>query len=516
MTLRRITTWCILLLSIASCTNDSLDDGNTDLESLNSDEVYISIHHQLQDESHKNLNFISSKIDLWEETVHSLRIIAFNSFDNSYCLNRLLTLDTGSDGSILSEAFPIQSGVLDFYFIANEESLGDDFVNRLKQVQVKGDWEIMAKDGVILPLLSSEVEESKGLLMYATYPKITVPKASEGNPIYDENNPWNFKGDNEYITLSKAMAKVELIVRKDFEEESYKTIESVTLNSFPNRMNTPSKGAFYLETNIHKLISKTIPKEELHFDYTKKDIGMLSFYVPEYLVDQNNILYSHTALVIKVKEGNSVRDVEVPLLTNYTDTQGNVVDNISEFVTIDGIDKGYKDNQNAYYNNSLFRSLIYRTIANLNADFELTFQVASWIPENYYQEFNPIDPNSEFKVKYFDWSDSDMMLTTKGSVIELSFEVDAQAKDTWRIELTNGADFSLTSDSPHSGVVAGKHNIKIEALRDPSSQFRHTYVKFYVNDREIPPSQIYDEDGEQLYPNLNAFRIRQTSKIMKQ
>lgn len=501
MALRRIYFICLAVIGLWACNANNELEGTLNPPSADG-YTYISINSL----SSPSKNF-SPSIKSWEEDLHTLRLLIFSSNNDDYVSNQMLALKPSEGGPIISEPFPVMPGLNDFVFIANEQALGADFVSLIQKIQSRDDFNAMQQQGFSLPYQIKEEDQAKGLLMYATYDKVNVPPYTAGSPHYDENNPWNFRGEEGVVTLTKAMTKIELIVKKDFEESSSRQIEQVVLKNVPSHMILPSQGAFYQKEGLHQLKEYVISKEELPFDYNKKEVGKLELYVPEYLIKSSVRLEDWVQFTAKINEGEGVfKEVEIPLLTDYETTT-----NKQEFVGLDGVSPNYLENVDNYLNQSLFRSVIYRTIGTIKEDFELTFEVLPWIEENYYQEWNPDDFEGEITVEKFEWSPEDRVVTEQNSFVDLSFKITAPTNAKWSIGLTNGADFAIV-DSPHSGEVGKEYTIRIQPLKEPTSYFRYTDVKFYINSKELLPSKILDGNNEPLFPNLTKFSIRQLSK----
>lgn len=251
----------VLLLS-ASCVKDK--NGGSD-----AGETHITL---LVSAASRSIN--TDQV-LWEDRVDELRMLVFDPGDGSVVVNQLLYFPDGYDSE--SRAVRIEPGTYDFYFIANETAYSGDFVTALIEMTNVSDFSTDTRF-IHLTYRPDFVPDGTTLqgrfLMSAIYEGIVV---SGGGT---ESNPLPLNLPTSTVELVRSLAKVDVVFRKRISgSDITNTVTSVSMKNVAATFSVPPSDSYYAGAAV-----SSDPAVISGFDYERDSIGMVTFYIPEFLV----------------------------------------------------------------------------------------------------------------------------------------------------------------------------------------------------------------------------------------
>lgn len=279
------------LFLATSCSND--DQGKVP---DNEDEAVISLSLKA---SSSGIN--EDKVN-WEDRVDELRMLVFNTSDGQIVFNQKLYFPNGFANH--SKSIIIRPGTYDFYFIANESVYTKGFVSALMAIENKSQF---STDARFLNLqynpdfIPSETERNGRFVMSGIYDNISV--ISGGT----EQNPASLAIPTGKVELIRSLAKVDVIFRKKVAGSNIpaNTITSVQLSNIAADLSIPPVDNYY---NGQKTNSK--PADISGLDYGNDSIGAVTFFIPEFLIQENSTDFTelhinNKAFPIETDQGKS-------------------------------------------------------------------------------------------------------------------------------------------------------------------------------------------------------------------
>lgn len=216
---------------------------------------------------------------LWEDRVDEIRMILFDSGSGDVVFNQQLHFPNGFSES--SKGVAVTPGTYDFYFIANETTYSGDFVTALTAIKNKSEFssDIRFKSLAYNPAFLPDENSTTGrFLMSAIYQGITVTSGGT------EKNPAPLVIPTGKVELIRSLAKVDVIFRKKVAGSTVpsNTVTSVRLDKVASNISVPPVDDYYTDgTESSRQASLT------GLDYSRDSIGAVTFYIPEFLIDDD-------------------------------------------------------------------------------------------------------------------------------------------------------------------------------------------------------------------------------------
>lgn len=263
---------CLLLFVATSCNEDQSKSEKGENKAI------ISL----------SLRAASSSINedkaLWEDRVDELRMIVFDAGNGKAVFNQKLFFPNGFEDK--SKGVELEPGTYDFYFIANETVYTGDFITALMSIKNKSEFKTDARfiDLSYRPdFIPDEKNKENRFLMSAIYDGIKV------NGGGTESNPASLILPTTKVELIRSLAKVEVIFRKKVSGSTIpaNTITSVKLSNVASDISVPPIDSYYSSTKVD---SKAASLTGLN--YGRDSIGSVTFFVPEFLVQENGSDYT--------------------------------------------------------------------------------------------------------------------------------------------------------------------------------------------------------------------------------
>ncbi|MCD7711353.1 MAG: FimB/Mfa2 family fimbrial subunit [Firmicutes bacterium] len=261
----------LFLHLVTGCVND---EGGTDCTGT---QAIISLSVRAASDS------INEDDVLWEDRVDELRMLAFDSETGELVFNQKLYFPDGFNDPSRAILFPL--GTYNFYFIANE-TVYSNLVNALEDIQNESGFtsnttfRTLAYNPAFRP--DGTTQEGR-FVMSAVYKNIVVVAGGT------ESNPALLALPTEKVELVRSLAKVEVIFRKTVSGSTIpeNTITSVLLENVAATLSVPPWDAYYTGTQ-----TTTQTASLAGLDYDRDSIGSVTFYVPEFLVEEGSTGYT--------------------------------------------------------------------------------------------------------------------------------------------------------------------------------------------------------------------------------
>lgn len=252
---------------------------------------------------------INEDNEYYEDRVNSVRVIIAESETGNVIYNDMLRFPS-DDFTKTSNSIFIKRKAYDYYFIANETTGGQDFVTALKAVP---NTSVFYTDNRFWNLrYSSDFKPNlnQGFLMSARYKGVTIAKGA-----YSEDDPWIFNKNgvpqdkNFKVGLIRALAKINIEFKGFFNDEPLnsqytlkKAIQEVSITNIPKYYSVPPIDKNYTELfpGTSELTNITII-DFSSFNYSNKDVGSLTYYIPEFLITKSAISATPTTIKVKMK-----------------------------------------------------------------------------------------------------------------------------------------------------------------------------------------------------------------------
>ncbi|MDD3789632.1 MAG: fimbrial protein [Petrimonas sp.] len=427
-----------------------------------------------------SLRDINADLDTYEDRVTEIRLLVFDSNTGAMVYNKKLVFP-GSDFTQTSEAVKLVKGLHDFYFIANETMGGTDFVAALNNVDNVFKFKSDSRFWSLSFDPNFKPTETSGFVMSSRYTMVDVPDG------YTQTNPWPFRNVNTgNVQLVRAFAKVEMTVKNTLNADnsihlSNKRINSVQLIQIPVKYSVPPVSATYtsLFSQPTDLTSSPIIQNP-SFDYTKEIVGKLIFYIPEFLRGATEPDAGNTSIVL---EGLGFPKTTVPLdHANFADyNQGFMRD-------LNTADLSAK---------SIIRNTNYQVNVILNDDYlQLTMNVMPWDLAQSQIEYRPYTEMAYLPL----WNPDPPVVkqpydATAGAVYDVAtfnFKLVHPIGGIWKATLTNGLEFAFEPGSPTTGTSGIDYQIKVVALKPPTTTTRTTEFYLMINGEEVDPDNYID------------------------
>ncbi|MCD7915025.1 MAG: FimB/Mfa2 family fimbrial subunit [Tannerellaceae bacterium] len=261
----------LFLHLVTGCVND---EGGTDCTGT---QAIISLSVRAASDS------INEDDVLWEDRVNELCMLAFDSETGELVFNQKLYFPDGFNDPSRAILFPL--GTYNFYFIANE-TVYSNLVNALEDIQNESGFTSNTTFRTLaynLAFRPDGTTQEGRFVMSAVYKNIVV--VAEGT----ESNPALLALPTEKVELVRSLAKVEVIFRKTVSGSTIpeNTITSVLLENVAATLSVPPWDAYYTGTQ-----TTTQTASLAGLDYDRDSIGSVTFYVPEFLVEEGSTGYT--------------------------------------------------------------------------------------------------------------------------------------------------------------------------------------------------------------------------------
>lgn len=226
---------------------------------------------------------INQDTQYWEDRVDELRMIVFDAETGAVAFNEMLYFPDGFTGK--SKAVRLRPGQYDFCFIANGTTYTGEFTSALMNITRKSDFQTDPRFTHIAytpDFVPDENSSSGRFLLSAMYEKIEVIPGGV------ENAPWLQSWPTGKVELVRALAKVEVIFRKKVQGSVIpeEAINAVSLKNVASLISVPPYDDYY-EGPTDSTNSADLSGLNLKND----SIGVVTFYVPEFLVPPTGTLY---------------------------------------------------------------------------------------------------------------------------------------------------------------------------------------------------------------------------------
>jgi len=267
--IRSLLAFCFVILLSTACSKEDNDSLEEDLERSF---FYLSVR--------TSTYGINEDDVLWEDRVDELRMILFNPANGSVVFNQKLYFPNGFDNR--SQGVSISPGTYNIYFIANESAFTGELTSALESMTNQSEF---TTDNRFLniaynPDFRPDGNSSNGrFLMSAVYNDISVQNGGT------QANPALLNVPTGKIDLVRSLAKVEVIFRKKVAGSTVldNTITSVQLLNVASQISVPPLDDYYAgqRTNSAQAVLTGL-------DYSRDSIGAVSFYIPEFLIQEGN------------------------------------------------------------------------------------------------------------------------------------------------------------------------------------------------------------------------------------
>ena len=260
----------IVILFSFIATGCSNDDKEKDINDDNKAVISLSLR--------ASASSINEDVKLWEDRVDELRMIAFNSSDGQMVINQKLYFPNGFENR--SKGVSIPHGTYNFYFFANESVYTGDFESALMAITNESQFktDIRFTNLQYIPNFIPDENSSNGrFLMSAVYNNISVTSGGT------EANPAPLVIPTGKVELIRALAKIDVVFRKKLAGSTIpaNTITSVQLANVASDLSVPPLDNYYTgQTQRSDQASLS------GLDYGRDSIGAVTFYVPEFLVEE--------------------------------------------------------------------------------------------------------------------------------------------------------------------------------------------------------------------------------------
>lgn len=343
-TLTYLTVFVSIFL-ISSCSSMSIKEDNCPISDLTPDKLYVSF---------TNLNDHATSST---EECSKVTVLVFDSYTGNRLLYKVLDNVNGS-----SEVFSLpEIGPYNYYIFGNTEYAGVSFESALKNVHHIDGIKELRKIKIDADYYNhkNSINDSK-TLMYAFYKNLEAP-IRVGQT---KESPWKFNPQ-----LSLGLSKVVVNLSQDKIGDITNQIRKVRLS----RVLTEAIAPTYFTKQSANDITSSIQYDSssIGLDTSKKEMGSITFYIPELLLEKG----AQPVSTVEVLVANDVYKLDIK--SNY---------NIwKSFVSHVGIDYSYYSAKEQDYNfNSTFRNMVYsytyhfRKNASGKVEVEVDIETKPW------------------------------------------------------------------------------------------------------------------------------------------